>query len=524
MDIAAQRRLLTALIEAAGFPHPVGRISLIETHISFVVLTGSFAYKIKKAIRLGFLDFSTLTQRHFYCDEELRLNRRLAAPLYLEVVAIGGSVEAPRLGDGTPAIEYAVKMREFAQDCLLDRVLARGDLAPAQLDELARLVADFHRHAAVAGGDDGFGTPAAVAKPMLENFVETRDLLESGEDHAELDAIESWSRRAFADLELVFAARRDAACIRECHGDLHLGNIVLLADGLHVFDCIEFNPNLRWIDVISEVAFLVMDLAERGRPDFAWRALNAYLEEGGDYAGLRVLPFYLVYRAVVRAKVARIRAAQPDLAAADRAAALTAWRAYVDYARRIIAPPPPALLITHGFSGSGKTFVAQAVLEAIGAIRVRSDVERKRLHRLAPLAASASTLTGGIYDTAATTATYGRLADLARQIIGAGYAVIVDAAFLDGGQRDRFRRLAGELAVPFAILDCHTTTPMLYERVAARHAGGADASEATAAVLQHQLATAEPLSDAESALALRFNTATGDLERSIATLQSRLGR
>lgn len=503
-DPLAGQRALLGRLEAASFPHAVDQISVIETHISFVILTGPFAYKIKKALALGFLDFGTLERRLFFCEEELRLNRRLAAPLYLDVVAIGGTPEVPRIGGGLPALEYAVRMVQFDQDGLLDTLMSRGQAEASDIDALAHLVAEFHHRLprAQTPAELAYGTPEAVRMPMADNFTALRQVLKSPADMTLLDLLETWSRGQFAARESDMAARHRDGWVRECHGDLHLGNIVRLAEGPCVFDCLEFNPALRWIDVVSEIAFLVMDLSERGRPDFAYRFLNAYLEQTGDYGSLRLLPFYLVYRAMVRAKIAAIRAGQASLSTADRTTALAQVHAYLEFAQCGTTPRPPVILFTHGVSGSGKTRASQTLLERVPAVRLRSDVERKRLHDLPPLATSDSGIGHGLYDVGSTAATYHRLSDLTRQLVASGFSVVVDASFLQRWQRDLFRRLADELAVPFMIVHCEAPSSVLYARVAARQQQGGDASEAGAEVLARQLETAEPLATDEPSLNL----------------------
>lgn len=493
-----ETQLIETLRNPALYPHPAGHVEVIETHISWVILTGPFAYKIKKPVNLGFLDFGTLEKRRFYCEEELRLNRRLAPQLYLEVVAIGGTAEAPVLAK-EPAIEYAVRMRQFPQDALLDRLLAQGELAPGQIDAIAREVARFHGDAAVAPPDNPFGTAQAAHQPVLENFAQIGERMP---DEAALERLHAWSEKEYAAHAAEFGARKAGGFVRECHGDLHLGNMALLDGQIVLFDCIEFNENLRWIDVMSEIAFLAMDLEDRGYPGFAHRFLNAYLERTGDYAGLRVLRYYLVYRAMVRAKVACIRARQPGAAAAEREQALALYREYIGLAERFTRPARPWLAITHGLSGSGKTTCTQAVVEQPGAIRIRSDVERKRLFGLAPEARSGSALDRGLYTQEAHRLTYQRLEDLARMVLEAGYPVIVDAAFLRRTERDDFRNLAQSLGVRFAILDFQADETVLRGRVAARQQQGRDASEANLEVLERQIASHEPLQPDELAWSL----------------------
>jgi len=498
----ASATLIAALARPEAYPHPVEAVRIEETHISWVLLTGDWAYKVKKPVNLGFLDFSTLGARKYFCEEELRLNRRFAPEIYDSVVTIAGSQEQPRIGSGAPVLEYAVKMRQFPQDALAGRLLERGAVTPADIDRLADAIAGFHAAAAPVPGDQPYGTPQNVLVPVMENFHQIRAAVDASMDRAALRALEIWSTGEFQRLRARFAQRRDEACVRECHGDLHLGNIVRIGDRLVPFDCIEFSPGLRFIDVMSEAAFLAMDLTHRQRPDLAWRMLNRYLEATGDYGGLDVLDFYRVYRALVRAKIHAIRAAQLAACRHDTNELLAGYRGYVDLAARFTRPRRAALLITHGLSGSGKTTATQPLLEALGAFRVRSDVERKRLHGLPALAATQSGVGAGIYSPAATTATYEQLRNLARSIVKADFPAIVDAAFLKRAERDAFRGLAAELAVPFLVLDCRAPEAALRERVAAREREGRDASEAGLAVLEHQIAAAEPLAPDERAHAI----------------------
>lgn len=490
--------LIEALHNPALYGHPVRGFKLIETHISWVLLTGDYAYKIKKPVDLGFLDFSTLERRKHCCEEELRLNRRLAPSLYLEVIAITGTASTPRLGGQGPVIEYAVKMREFPQSAQLDRVLAGGNLTTGHIIRLARQVASFHRHATVVGTDSLYGTPAEVWRPVSENFAHILPLLDTEGDRLLLERLRTWSEQTYRGLIPLLDERKQGGYVRECHGDMHLGNMALLNGEILIFDCIEFSNALRCIDVMSEIAFVTMDLYDRGRPGLAHRFLNDYLQYSGDYPGLRLLRFYQVYRALVRAKVACIRLTQMDLSDEEREEIRAHYRRYLRLAERYIHPTPTPLIITHGLSGSGKTTISDALLESSGAVRIRSDVERKRLFGMAPDARSDSQFGEDLYSPEATLRTYQRLSDLAKTIVTAGFPVIIDAAFLQYRQRAQFRMLSEQLKVPFVIFHCAAEPTLLRQRVAQRAASGKDASEATLRVLEHQLSSQEPLRAGEA--------------------------
>ncbi len=500
-----QRRLVQALRDPACYPHPVGSISIIETHISFIVLTGTFAYKIKKSVDLGFLDFTTLEKRRFFCQEELRLNARLAPQIYLDVVPIGGTSEAPRVGDGARAIEYAVKMLEFPQEALADRVLARGELTLRHMDALAALVAAFHARSHRSQEGDGYGTPETILASVAQNFAQIRAVPDHAVHLPVLDDIETWTRQEHMRQRNVFAERKREGRVRECHGDLHLGNVVFLDGEPRAFDCIEFNPDLRWIDVMNETAFLVMDLHAAYRPDLARRFLNTYLEFSGDYGGLRVLPYYFAYRAMVRAKIGLMRARQLEPGSEGEGRLQESCRRYFDIARSCASPRPAFVAITHGFSGSGKTTLSQSLVELTGAIRIRSDIERKRMHGSSLTDRPTPAVASGLYSADVTDSTYQRLLDLAGTILESGHGVIVDATFLKRQHRDMFCALATRARVPFSIVDFTVREETLRERIVARLQQGQDASDADLAVLEHQLATHEPLQAGEVAFVFTYD-------------------
>ncbi|MDP2809315.1 MAG: AAA family ATPase [Rhodocyclaceae bacterium] len=502
--------LIAALLDPRCYPHAADRVELVETHASWLLLAGDFAYKIKKAITLPFLDYGTLARREAFCRAELVLNRRLAPDLYVDVMPIGGTPAQPRLGV-LPAIEWAVRMRRFDEKGRLDRVASRGELQPADLSQLAATLCAFQAAAAVAAPGTRFGAPDQVLAAAQENFVELRQLLpQTGQPQVE--QLARWTEAEFARRAADFAARKAGGYVREGHGDLHLANLVLIDGHVTPFDCIEFNEDFRWNDTASEIAFVWIDLLDHRRPGLAAWLLNAWLETGGDFQALAVLRFYAVYRAVVRAKVAALRARQEG--AGQRLADLDSSLVYLQLAWQIAAPPAPTLVITCGLSGSGKTTASSArLLDPIAAaagniVRLRSDVERKRLFGLAPPDNSGSTLDGGIYTADATTRTYARLHALASTLLAAGWPVIVDAAFLRREERAAFRALAAELGVGFGILATAAPTEELRRRLMAR---SGDASEATVAVLEKQLTWFEPLDEGERACVIAPRPPNADI-------------
>ena len=524
LTLADQRQMVAALRRALQAQHHGAAVETFETHISFVLVTAEVAYKFKKAVNPGFLDFTTLASRHHDCQEELRLNRRLAPELYLDVVPITGSPSAPMLDGPGAMIDCAVRMRAFPQDGLWDRIAARGALQRSHIDALIELLVAFHRDAAVADVRDRFGTAQQVRATMRGTLTALDGAL-NGTDHgARLHELRAWEEAAFATLEPGFEERRRDGRVRECHGDLHLGNVTQIGTRTVVFDCIEFNDDFRWIDVMSELAFMAMDLQCHGRADLAHRLVNGYLERSGDYAGARVLRYYVVYRALIRARVATLRAS-PAASAGGPAAAAAQLRRYLDLALHCSRPAHPALMITHGFSGSGKTTLTQGLLESAGAIRIRADVERKRLFGLDATARSGSPLNTGLYTRDATAATYARLCDLAMPVLAGGYGVVLDATFLRRRQREQARRLATAQCVPFVILEFEADPQTLRERIAQRAARGGDASEADLQVLSNQVRTAEPLGADEQEIAFRCRprpVARGEIRTDWAPLLARL--
>lgn len=515
--------LIVALQNPALYDHPVTSFKVIETHVSWVILTGHYAYKIKKPVDFEFLNYATLDKRYYYCQEELRLNRQWAPELYQAVVPIYGTLEQPQFTESDTVIEYAVKMREFPQSALFSALLAQDKLTPALIDELAKNIAQFHRMAKPAPADQVLGTPEHVHAPVVQNFMQIKPLLTEAMDLQQLAKLSAWAEQQYQQLKTIFAQRKAQAYVRECHGDIYLNNIILWQGQPLIFDCIEFNDDFRWTDVMADIGFLSMDLEDNQQPALAHQLINTYLAYSGDYFGLRVLPYYQAYRAVVRAKVALFRLLSPDLTESERQAIKMNYRSYMALAERYTKPMPQALMITHGLSGSGKSTLAKEVMHRLGAIHISSDIERKRNAGLAFTEDSKSSINTHLYSHENTAKTYQHLAQLATLILQAGYPVIIDATCLKRYQRVLFTDLANNFSLPWVILSCQASTIFLQQIITQRAALKQDPSEATIAILAMQQASHEPLTGEELQATVTIVTEQPvDINAIIASIKQRL--
>ena len=503
--------LIEALLQPEAYDHPVEEIQLLQTHISWILLTGPYAYKIKKPVDLGFVDFSTLARRRQFCQEELRLNRRLAPDLYVGLRSIHGPRERAHLQGSGPEIEVAVQMHQFCQQDLLPALLRRG--LPAQqllalIEDLGERLAAFHADAQVAPTDSDYGTAERVHQPALANLAVLERLRPRD---PRLPPLRHWSEAEAQGLAELFEQRRRSGRVREAHGDLHLGNLVLHNGRIAVFDCLEFSASLRWIDVISDIAFLAMDLRRRRHSLLAAALLNRWLEASGDYPGLATWPWYVTYRALVRAKVTALRLEQqgntaPELEGRQGRADLDAYLHLAGAQQR--HHRRPLLLLTHGVTGSGKSHWARQLARRLGWLQIRSDVERRRLFGRGGEPCGMR-LEGDPYSPAASERLYReRLSHCCRAALEAGFSVICDATFLKRWQRRHFQELASSAAAGFAILACPCSLELARARIARRRELGLDPSEADAAVLERQWQTLEPLDEQERALCLEARSSS----------------
>jgi aminoglycoside phosphotransferase family enzyme/predicted kinase len=471
----SQTSVLTALQQPAAYSHACGgEVVHLETHISHVFLAGDYAYKLKKPVDFGFLDFTTAEKRRAACADEVRLNARLAPDIYLGVVPVCHGAEGYRVrpegcAPGETEAEVLVHMRRFPQEGLLDRLAMAGRLTPGIMTDIAHQLAQFHASAAHGPEIDRFGSVENIRAPVLQNFIQTRPYIGRTVSAASHAYLRAWSEEFLQSHADLFAARVRTGKIVDGHGDLHLRNMCQFNGRVLIFDCIEFNPALRAGDVMNDIAFLIMDLHHRALTSFANRFLNEYLEQTYDYAGLKVLDFYHVYRACVRAKVMSF--ASDTAALAERHNVEQEAASYFDLAEQTLAPCTPGLLLTCGVSGSGKTTLAREAAEVLDGIMVRSDAVRKHLAGI-PLAVRGGQSGTDIYTPAMTTRTYATLLQHAREIIASGRWAILDAVF--GRHSERVAAAA------------------LARRLDRRTAEGRDISDATVAVLEQQLTHFEP--------------------------------
>jgi len=513
-DTASLPPLIQQMLQPGFYPHPVMEpVNLIQTHVSYVLLTGTYVYKIKKPVNYGFLDFSTLEKRQHFSQEELRLNQRGASELYLEVLPITQVGEQFQLGGAGEAVEYAVKLLQFPQEGLFTNLHDRGELTSDLLVRLATVLAMFHQQSPSSDYIRRFGEVAKIREAIDENYEQTQKYIGIAQTAEQFEETRQYTDRLFAERKAVFDRRRDQGWIRECHGDVHLRNITLWKDTIYLFDCIEFNEPFRFVDVMFDVAYIVMDLDVRDRPDLSTLFLNTYLEQMGDWEGMQVLPLYLSRQSYVRAKVTSFLLDDPGVADAVKQEAIATARRYYQLAWSYTCSRQGGIVIMTGLSGSGKSTVARALAQRIRAIHIRSDAVRKHLGGISVEARGDASL----YTPAMTQKTYDRLLELGITLAQDGYTVILDAKYDRQALRQVVRNQIEAIGLPLTILHCTAPLTVLQERV--RHRTG-DIADATVEVLNQQ--TFEPLTSEEAAVAITVDT-TQDLESILARLSANLG-
>lgn len=508
MSLAHLPLVIQAMLRPEFYPHPVGKIELLQTHVSYVLLTGDFVYKLKKPVNFGFLDYSTLKQRQHFCNEEIRLNQRGAKDLYLEVLPIGQTGDKFTLGGGEPVVEYALKMVQFPQEDLLSNRFTVGTITAAQMVEMGQVVAEFHAKSQTNNYISSFGEIPRVRQSIDDNYHQTEKYIGIAQTEQHYRETKEFTDGFFASHTEAFDRRVQGKFIRECHGDLHLQNVCIWQDRIQLFDCIEFNEPFRFVDTMYDVAFAAMDLTARGRTDLGNVFLNTYLEQTGDWAGLEVLPIYLSRQAYVRAKVTSFLLDDPAVPEEERIAAQRKASEYYQLAWEYTRRPTGQLIVMAGLSGSGKSTLGRQIAQRVNGIHLRSDAIRKHLGGIDIHERGGANL----YSAEMTGKTYDRLCSLGSQLATQGYTVILDAKFDRQSLRSQVIEAAGQLSV--RIVHCQAPSEILTQRLNTRTG---DIADATADLLAAQQLAWEGFTTIEADLVTTVDT-TQDLTDFLLTL------
>lgn len=492
--------LINRMQEADFYPHAVrGKIKLIQTHASLVFLTGKYAYKLKKAVNFGFLDYSTLAKRKHFIEAELRLNQQVSPELYLEVIPISDRDNQFFLGDGGEIVEYTLKMRAFPQEDLLINLLEAGKLSGDRFVELGKIVAQFHHEAATNDYISSFGTVVKIKQAFEQNYQQSQKYVGTVQTKAQLAATKAYTDRFFDEQTELFQQRIKQQKIKECHGDLHLKNICLWHDKIQLFDRIEFNEYFRFVDTMYDVAFTVMDLEARNNIEFGNIFLNSYLEHTGDWEGLLVLPLYLCRQAYVRAKVNSFMLDDPQVEETIKQQTAKTAKNYYQQAYQYTQHKSGNLTLMSGLSGSGKSTVAKNIARKKGAIAIRSDAVRKHLAGISLNESGKET----IYTREMTQKTYDRLLELGIMLAKAGFSIILDAKYDRFAHRQQAITQAKIHHLPIRIIYCTAPESVLRDRLNQRQG---DVSDATADLIASQQLNAEPFTEAEQAYVTTIDT------------------
>lgn len=496
------RTMIKSLLKREAYPEPTLSVEMVQTHVSWIFLTDTHAYKVKKPVDFGFLNFSTIDRRRFYCNEEVRLNRRLCPEIYEGVVEVRETPAGAAFHGEGPVIDYAVRMRRLPAERMLDRLVAKGDISSADMANVARIIADFHRNAPTSPAISVYGQLDRIMFNWQENFEQMVTFEDTTLSAEELAMIRTWASSFAAENADLFDQRVAEGFIRECDGDIHLENICMTDGKVCIFDCIEFNERFRCCDTAADVAFLLMDLDYHGRHDLAEVVIAAYREASGDNGMMELIDFYKIYRAFVRGKVESFRLNDGGIDLHERELARGRAVRYFRLARGYIERRRlrPTLFITCGVMGSGKSSLAGQLAFELGIACFNSDVIRKRLAGIRPDTPAPADYGTGLYDRQTGTATYAELLRLADTELGAGRSVIIDASFMRRADRAECSALAGRRSAACVILHVVCGEPELRRRLTERSTSGTSVSDGRVELLDRQLQEFEPPDTGEGRL------------------------
>lgn len=445
--------MLTSLLAKEAYPEPTTTVTLIQTHVSWIFLTDTFAYKIKKPVSFSFLDFSTPQQRQHYCEEEVRLNRRLCKDIYVGVVELKLDGQRPNFCEQGNTIDYAVKMKRLPQNKMLDKMLADGRLSLDIIKRIAIKIRRFHESADTSPAISHFGSLDTIKFNWMENFQQMAQFENNIISRHEHGLIQTWVNNFMESHADIFEQRLQLGHIRDCDGDIHLENICV-DDDIYIFDCIEFNERFRYSDTIADLAFILMDLDVNSRRDLSDALLSAYYEGEIDTTLASIIRFYKIYRAFVRGKVLSFQCIDPDISEIAKAEARHKALMYFRLIRGYIELPklPLTLFITTGLMGCGKSTLAKQLSFELGIAMYNSDIIRKELNEIPPGTRVWEEYGKGIYSKSQSEATYLQLAQLARLSLSSGRSTIIDASFRLNSDRKHFAEIARQFHAKFVIL------------------------------------------------------------------------
>ncbi|MFH1101419.1 MAG: AAA family ATPase [Methanobacteriota archaeon] len=442
-------RILTSLCDPKFYDVPVSKVRVIQTHISFVALTGSYAYKVKKPVNFGFLDFSTLEKRKYFCEEELRLNRRLCPDVYLDVLPVTSEDDTLRLNGKGTVVDYALKMNEFPQENIMTNLLQKGRITEETIEHICSILVDFYAKEKRSPEIDEYGKLAAVKQNIDENFKQTTSVVDVTIPNKTYQFLKDANAEYFKKKSEVFDQRIREERIHDCHGDLHSGNIVVSGKKIFIFDCIEFNKRFRFCDVASDIGFLAMDLDYQNQPYLSSYLINCYREKSGDTSLFTVLNFYKSYRAYVRGKVLGFQLSDPHVESARKQEIVSTAGKYFalsEYYARLfsldVSHPKSLLFVVSGLTGTGKSTVAAKIAVDYHACQINTDVVRKQRAGVDVFERHHDQFNTGLYDPRNVDATYTSVIEEARKRLVKGENVVLDATF----QKQKYRELARMLA------------------------------------------------------------------------------